>query len=208
VAAAASWRPLAAEKQVTETADKLSARQKKEEVVMTLGKIPRIAFLVSLAVFAVAFAASGRHPAGAARPRPETRGAHCAPIGGTITTNFGGIDQSTTLGTATGDLRGAVAGTLLGTPQPGAGNTVVFHVQHHWVTETGDTLFLDPATATTVPLSQTLFAIVTYPVQLTGGTGKFAGATGDLTAIGEVDLVNGTVFRYSGQVCYAPPDKD
>jgi hypothetical protein len=56
--------------------------------------------------------------------------------------------------------------------------TVVFHVQHHWVTEAGDTLNLDPATATSVPLSQTLFAIVTYPEHLSGGTGRFAGAMG------------------------------
>jgi hypothetical protein len=125
-----------------------------------------------------------------------------------IMTNFGAIDQNTTMGPATGDLRGAVSGTLLGAPQPSAGNTLVFHIQHHWVTESGDTLFFDPATATTVPLSQTLFAIVTYPVHLKGGTGKFAGATGDLTGIGEVDLSNGTVFRYSGQVCFAPQDKD
>jgi hypothetical protein len=83
---------------------------------------------------------------------------------------------------------------------------LVFHIQHHWVTESGDTLFFDPATATTVPLSQTLFAIVTYPVHLRGGTGRFAGATGDMTGIGEVDLSSGTVFRYSGQVCFAASD--
>ena len=99
-----------------------------------------------------------------------------------------------------------MTGTILGAPQPGPGNTLVFHIQHHWVTETGDTLFFDPATATTLPLSQTLFAIVTYPVHLSGGTGKFAGATGDLTAIGEVDLSSGTVFRYNGQVCFADND--
>jgi hypothetical protein len=122
-------------------------------------------------------------------------------VGGTILTNFGAIDANTTMGTATGDLRGAVSGTLLGAPVAGAGNTIVFHVQHHLVTETGETLSFDPATATTVPLSPTLFAIVNYPVHLTGGTGRFAGATGDLTSIGEVDLVKGTVFRYSGQIC-------
>jgi len=54
--------------------------------------------------------------------------------------------------------------------------------------------------ATAAPLSQTLFAIITYPIHITGGTGKFAGATGDLTNIGEVDLgAKATVFRYSGQ---------
>jgi hypothetical protein len=54
-----------------------------------------------------------------------------------------------------------------------------------------------------MPLSQTLFAIIKYPVHITGGTGKFAGATGDLTAIGEADLAAGTALRYSGKVCYA-----
>ena len=149
---------------------------------MTLGRITRIAFLVSIAILLFSFVASsgGRGPA-AAHPQSEPRDRHCTPVGGTVMTNFGAIDQNTTMGTATGDLRGAVSGTLLREPQPGAGNTLVFHVQHHWVTESGDTLSFDPATATTVPLSQTLFAIVTYPLHLTGGTGRFAGATGDIT---------------------------
>jgi hypothetical protein len=174
---------------------------------MTLGRITRIAFLVSIAILLFSFVASsgGRGPA-APHPQSEPLDRHCTPVGGTVMTNFGAIDQNTTMGTATGDLRGAVSGTLLGAPQPGAGNTLVFQVQHHWVTESGDTLSFDPATATTVPLSQTLFAVVTYPLHLTGGTGKFVGATGDLNTIGEVDLVKGTVFRYSGQVCFAAAD--
>jgi len=40
-----------------------------------------------------------------------------------------------------------------------------------------------------------------------GGTGKFAGATGDLTNVGEADLVSGQiVLRYSGKVCFAQAD--
>ena len=176
---------------------------------MTLGRITRIAFLVSIAILLFAFvASSGGRRAAAALPQSEQATPHCRPVGGTVMTNFGGIDQNTTLGTATGDLRGAVSGTILGAPQSGAGNTVVFHVQHHWVTESGDTLSFDPATATTVPLSQTLFAVVTYPVHLTGGTGRFAGATGEINAIGEADLVKGTVFRYSGEVCFAAPGNE
>jgi hypothetical protein len=176
---------------------------------MMFGRITRIAFLVSIAILLFSFiAGSESHAPAAARSQPGNSQAHCTPIGGTVMTNFGAIDQNTTMGTATGDLRGAVSGTLLGAPQPGAGNTLVFHVQHHWVTESGDTLSFDPATATTVPLSQTLFAVVTYPLHLTGGTGKFVGATGDLNTIGEVDLVKGTVFRYSGQVCFVAADNE
>jgi hypothetical protein len=176
---------------------------------MTLGRIARIALLLSVTVLLFAFITnSGGHPAAAARPQSQQSAPHCKLVGGMIMTNFGAIDQNTTMGTATGDLRGAVSGTLLGAPQSGAGNTLVFHVQHHWVTESGDTLFFNPATATTFPLSETLFAVVTYPLHLTGGTGRFAGATGDMDAMGEIDLVKGTVFRYSGQVCFAAPDND
>ena len=173
---------------------------------MNLARISRITFLVSLAV--IGFAIAGVSGSSLARPAtPQAAsGGHCRLVGGTITTNFGGVDQSTTLGTATGDLRGGVTGTLLGAPQPGPGNTLIFHVQHHWVTESGDTLFFDPATATTVPLSQTLFAVLSYPVHLTGGTGKYAGATGDMTSVGEVDLTSGTVFRYTGEICFASGD--
>jgi hypothetical protein len=52
-------------------------------------------------------------------------------------------------------------------------------------------------------LSQTLFAVITYSLHITGGTGRFAGATGDLHFIGEADLVEGTVFRYTGKVCFS-----
>jgi hypothetical protein len=176
---------------------------------MTLRRITRIALLVFSAVLLFAFiGSSGGHPAVAGHSQSEQSDRHCKAVGGMILTNFGAIDQNTTMGVATGDLRGAVSGTLLGMPGPGANGTVVFHVQHHWVTESGDTLNFDQATATTAPLSQTLFAIVTYPLHLTGGTGRFAGATGDMNAIGEVDLSNGTVFRYSGQVCFAAPGND
>lgn len=172
--------------------------------VRFVARYTMVALLVLIPLLAVLSAASPT-------PRPVPTGwtgeRHCVPVGGMLMTNFGAIDANTTMGTATGDLRGAVSGTLLGAPQPGAGNTLVFHIQHHWVTESGDTLTFDPATAATVPLSPTLFAVLTYPVHITGGTGKFAGATGDLTNIGEVDLkAAATVFRYSGQVCFAEQD--
>jgi len=176
---------------------------------ITVAGTPARVALIALVVFAPAMALfSGASSTPKAAPRSGGAERHCVPVGGTVMTNFGAIDPLTnTLGPATGDLRGAVSATLLGAPQPGAGGTVVFHVQHHWVTESGDTITVDPAAATAAPLSQTLFAIITYPIHITGGTGKFAGATGDLTNIGEVDLgAKATVFRYSGQVCFAEQD--
>src|SRR5579864_1256454 len=38
---------------------------------------------------------------------------HCSSVGGTISTDLAVVDQSTTLGTATGDLKGAVTAAIL-----------------------------------------------------------------------------------------------
>jgi hypothetical protein len=171
---------------------------------MTLGKLFTTALVLSSSVIFFAFVPAKGNPKSV--PPSGDGDRHCVPVGGTVMTNFGAVDQYTTLGSATGDLKGGVAATLLGAPQPGANGTVVFRVQHHWVTESGDAINFDPAVATTVPLSNTLFAVVTYPAHITGGTGEFAGAIGDITNIGEADLVKGTVFRYSGQVCFASPE--
>jgi len=63
------------------------------------------------------------------------------------------------------------------------------------------------AIATTTAVAPGLYAIVTYPVHLSGGSGKFAGATGDLDSIGEADLGSGRiVLRYYGQICFAKED--
>ena len=134
---------------------------------------------------------------------------HCKQIGGTVMTNLGVVDQSTTLGVVEGDLKGAVAATILNVA-PGSGGTVLFSVQHHFVTESGDTILVDPAIATTKEVAPGLFAVLNYPVHINGGTGKFAGATGDFNNIGEAEInadgVTGrTALRYSGQVCFAAP---
>ena len=127
---------------------------------------------------------------------------HCTPAGGMLMTNLGAVDPATTMGVATGDLKGAVGATILSTES--TGNTLILNVQHHWVTESGDTLFFAPATATTTQVGPGLYAIVTYPVHLNGGTGKFAGANGEITNIGEADLASGRIVtRYVGQICYA-----
>jgi hypothetical protein len=107
----------------------------------------------------------------------SSAGPHCLPISGTVMTNLGVVNASTTLGVVDGDLKGAVAATIL----------------------TG------VATATATQVAPGLSAI--YPVHVTGGTGKFAGATSDFNNIGAGDFVTGrTIFRYSGQVCFPESD--
>jgi hypothetical protein len=125
----------------------------------------------------------------------------CAPVGGAVLTNLGVVDANTTLGTATGDLKGAVGATILSVAA-GKEGTTVFTVQHHWVTESGDTIVVDVAKASGVMVAPGLFAVVSYPITIVGGTGRFDGATGRIDNIGEVDLNTGhTVFRYTGKVC-------
>jgi hypothetical protein len=128
---------------------------------------------------------------------------HCTAVGGAILTNLGGfgvIDGSpTTLGVATGDLKGAL-GVQIVSASP---DFTSISVQHHWVTDDGDTLKLDQATLHGAYVSKTLLAVTEYKIHLSGGTGRFAKATGDLSSIGEVDFATGdTVLRYSGSVCY------
>lgn len=132
----------------------------------------------------------------------------CVHVGGGIITNVGVISADRTLGTATGDLKGAVGVQIVG-QAAGPGGTTIYSVHHFWVTESGDTIFVEPAQLTAKPVAPGLFAVVTYPVSINGGTGKFKGATGKLKAIGEVDFNDGQVgLRYSGQICFATPDEE
>jgi len=169
-------------------------------------KLKTIALLLTpmllLVAFAFAPASANSHPN---RAGWSSHDRDCTPVGGTIITNFGALGQdapNTTLGPVTGDLAGAVAGSLIGQPVI-SGNIATFTVQHHWVVNSGDNIYFDQAQAKTAVLSQTRFAIIDYPVHIKGGTGKFAGAVGDLNAVGEVDLIAGTAFRYFGKVCFA-----
>jgi hypothetical protein len=127
--------------------------------------------------------------------------AHCVEIGGTVMTNF--TSQTSTLGTVTGDLKGAVTATILSVT-PGPGNATTFNVHHQWVTEAGEMLMFEPATAVAVPTNVPGVFGVTYDeVRIVGGTGKYDGSHGAVSVFGAVDLLHGrTVFRYQGEICF------
>jgi hypothetical protein len=127
----------------------------------------------------------------------------CVHVGGGIVTNVGVISPNRTLGTATGDLKGAV-GVQIISQSAGPDGTTVFSVHHFWVTEAGDTIFVKPARLTAAPVAPGLFAVVAYPVSISGGTGKFKGAAGKISLIGEADFNAGQIgLRYTGQICFA-----
>ena len=140
---------------------------------------------------------------------------NCKEVSGGIVTNF--LDEkgtvngnnfiATTHGTVTGDLRGAV-GIYVFSITPGPNNSIVAKVHHHWVTEAGDTIFLEDATANAFQVSTFtgVYAVGddSYTVNIIGGTGRFAGATGKLSTIGVLDQSQGkVVLRYFGKICFA-----
>jgi hypothetical protein len=131
----------------------------------------------------------------------------CRSVGGTLLTNLGAVDQNTTMGPATGDLAGAVGATIVSFQPQNNGAVILFAVQHHWVTNSGDTLSFQQATVLTKQVAPNVYGVADYKAHLNGGTGQFAGANGDLKFIGEVDLNTGQlVLRYTGNICY--PDND
>lgn len=130
-------------------------------------------------------------------------GENCQHVGGTISTNF--LDPSTTFGTVTGDLGGAIGVTVLNFIANPDGS-IVLHNQHHWVTTTGDTIFADPADATGIPTGIPGFYAGIYMkgVTVSGGTGRFENASGTLASWGAIDQNKGeVVLRYEGTLCFS-----
>ena len=132
-------------------------------------------------------------------------GGYCRHLGGGILTNF--LDSNTcgsgtcTDGTATGDLRGAVGVAVLSQ----SGN--VLHNHHHWVTESGDTITFKDADLTLLAnVNGQYLGNYLKGVTITGGTGAFEGAQGNLYSVfGAIDLNKGQLtLRYEGTVCFEP----
>ena len=130
------------------------------------------------------------------------------PVGGVLMTNIGAItDGGINLGPVFGDLAGSVAAKILTANPDGT-----YTVQHYWVTAAGDTILLKQAILTpTYPVytamiqNRSIVAVPwgNYSSDISGGTGKFDGATGTIKYFGMADFTNNTlVLRYSGTVCY------
>lgn len=127
----------------------------------------------------------------------------CSDIGGAILTDLGGFGEidgfGTTLGVATGDLKGALGVRIVNA----SSDFTTITVEHHWVTDNGEILMLDQATLHGTYVGPGLLAVTDYRIHLKGGTGRFANAKADTTAIGELDLNTGhAVLRYSGKLCF------
>ena len=129
---------------------------------------------------------------------------------GTNRENFSAV----ILGTATGDLRGGVVIYVL--PPT---STMPIRVHGNWVTESGVTIYTAEADATPgAPITGSLTdgtmfnvsaAIYKDGLKITGGTGRFKGASGKLKLLfGAGDSVNGQfIFRYQGTIC-VPESQD
>jgi hypothetical protein len=163
-----------------------------------------------LALTGVVFSLLSFVPNNLIRPTPVAfaDSPKCVPVGGALMTNIGAIavpsPGGTNLGPVFGDLAGSVAATILGENANGS-----YNVQHYWVTAAGDTItFAVAVLYPTYPIAGN-DAIVAVPwghysSTITGGTGKFEGATGSLNYFGMADFSQNTlVLRYRGEVCYA-----
>src|ERR1035441_10590255 len=102
----------------------------------------------------------------------------CEPVGGVLTTNIAAIDGIYNLGPVFGDLRGSVAAKIVSVNSNGT-----YTLQHYWVTSSGDTILMKPAVLTPtypIPTDKNIVAVPwgNYSSTISGGTGKFADATG------------------------------
>jgi hypothetical protein len=151
------------------------------------------------AVAAASLLVLGAHTRAAAESSASR--ASCVPIGGMLMTRLGAINETTTLGTVVGDLRGVVSAAILEQTQLADG-AIRLSVQHFWITEAGDFLFLEKGSVTITPVSPGVYGALYDPVPIKGGTGRLNGASGVVTFFGAADLSLGQiVLRYGGHIC-------
>lgn len=127
--------------------------------------------------------------------------AACDQVAGTIDATVVGGEPLNVLGNVTGDLAGATRAVVLG--QAAAENgRVTLDLAHDFVTfDRGSLTTTDSAVWTPVPGHEGVFHMsTTYTI--TGGSGAYDGATGQLLNDGIADTTTGLVtLRYAGEVC-------
>ena len=127
----------------------------------------------------------------------------CRQVSGSISANVitnPNVSTGLALGTVTGGLAGATMATF--TVSAGSGGSLNLLLHHNFVTGSRDSLNTsDTGALIPVPGLANIYRMsVNYTI--TGGAGKFAGATGNLQNHGEADLQSGLLtLTYSGQVC-------
>jgi hypothetical protein len=129
----------------------------------------------------------------------------CIDVSGTIAANLTGASQAQ--GTVTGDLAGSVTASFTATPRNDG--SIALALQHTFVTKRGDSLTTrDTGLLVPVPGATGVYRM-TVQYDITGGTGRFAGATGTLRNHGEA-ILNSTppqlTLRYSGRICVPQSD--
>jgi len=158
-------------------------------------KIPAgIGAVRTLLIAGVVFAAAQPLPVIAAQN-------NCTAVSGTIAASVVGGDPVTVLGTVSGDLAGATR-AIVTSQQNGAEGTVELGLAHDFATDDRSTLKTnDKAVWTPIAGSPGVFHMATK-YEVVGGTGRFAGASGQMINQGIADTNTGLVtLSYSGKIC-------
>ncbi|MBA2669779.1 MAG: hypothetical protein H0U67_05350 [Gemmatimonadetes bacterium] len=129
----------------------------------------------------------------------------CTPVAGSINASLLGGEPTTALGTVTGGLAGATRAIVTSQAAQQDGS-VKLVLRHDFVTTDGGVLTTeDVATWHPVPTREGAFLMST-DYTITGGTGRWEGASGTLSNEGVADTESGLLtLRYRGDVCTAEP---
>jgi hypothetical protein len=123
--------------------------------------------------------------------------ADCVSVHGTAAGHSTG--PTSFISTVTGDLAGTLLGTNFQIVKTGDDATLHFVVDHTFITPQGE--LSAPGTGVLSPIAPPVYLVNEHCV-VTGGTGAYAGATGNIDIHGIIDFSTGQFsFAYHGQVC-------
>jgi hypothetical protein len=124
--------------------------------------------------------------------------ADCASVQGTAAGQQ--TSPTTFMSTMTGDLAGMLFGENFQVVKVSGGRTFHFVVDHILLTPQGELDFSAPEGVLS-PMAPPVYLADEHNV-ITGGTGAYAGATGNIDIHGMIDFSTGLFsFAYHGQIC-------